>query len=153
MNEMMRKLFPAQVDQSYGGHPIAKWAFLFLTIVTIARSLVHMFAPDGGAQSIATIPLDTLTVNGANSVILIFAFWGLSQFMMGLLYGIVLWRYQSLIPLMYVFTIFEYGMRMVLGAMKPIETVSTAPGEIGNYVILPLAVILLFLSLWGKERP
>jgi hypothetical protein len=143
----LNKLFPQQANNDYRGSAIAKWVFVVLTIVTIARSLVHMFAADGGAQSIATIPLDSFTPNGADSVILIFALWGLSQLLMGLIYVVVLWRYQNLIPLMYLLMIFEYAMRMVLGELNPIETTGTAPGAIGDYVIVPLALVMLFLSL------
>jgi len=43
--------------------------------------------------------------------------------------------------------IFEYGMCIVLGAIKPIEKTGTAPGAIGDYIIIPLAIIMLVLSL------
>lgn len=111
-----------------------------------------MFSSDGGAQSIATIPLDSFTANSADAVILIFALWGLSQLLIGIVYGIVLWRYQALIPLMYLLMIFEYGMRIVLGEIKPIETTGTAPGAIGDYIIIPLAIIMLVLSLRNSDR-
>jgi hypothetical protein len=125
---MLERLFPTNKTNTYRGNPIAQWVFVLLTVATIARSLVHMFSSDGGAQSIATIPLDSFTANGADAVILIFALWGLSQLIIGIVYGIVLWRYQALIPLMYLFMIFEYRMRIVLGEIKPIETTGTAPG-------------------------
>lgn len=143
----LTRLFPRQADNSYQGSPIALWVFIVITFGTLARSLVHMFASDGGAQSIATIPLDSFTENGAASVILIFALWGLSQLLLGLIYVIVLWRYRNLIPLMYLLMIFEYAMRIALGEMKPIETTGTAPGAIGDYVIVPLATVMLLLSL------
>ncbi len=148
---MLDRLFPGQLNNTYRGHPLAKWAFVLMTVVTLVRSLIHMFASDGGAQHIATIPLDTFTVNGANAVILAFALWGLSQLLIGLIYVIVLWRYQALIPAMYLFMVFEYLMRIVLGAMKPIETVETAPGATGNFIIVPLALVMLFLSLSNKD--
>lgn len=144
---MLDRLFPRDKIDSYQGNPIAKWVLVLLTIITVARSLVHMFAPDGGAQSIATIPLDGFTPNGANTVILMFALWGLSQLLIGIVYAAVLWRYEALIPFMYLLMIFEYGLRIVLGYLKPVETIGTAPGAIGNYVIVPLAVIMLILSL------
>lgn len=147
----LTRLFPEQVTNHYQGHPIAKWVFLVLTFITIARSLVHMFAPDGGAQSIATIPLDTYTAAGADTVILIFALWGLSQLLLGLLYVVVLWRYQSLIPLMYGTIIIEYAMRLVLGNLKPITTTATAPGAVANLVFPLLALIMLVLSLHSPE--
>lgn len=148
---MLDHLFPQNKTNAYPGNPIAKWVFVLLTIFTIARSLVHMFASDGGAQSIATIPLDSFTANGADAVILIFALWGLSQLLIGIIYGIVIWRYQALIPLMYLLMVFEYGMRIVLGAIKPIETVGRAPGDIGNFIIIPLALIMLFLSVRNSD--
>ncbi|MFW5748188.1 MAG: hypothetical protein ACOCYT_01105 [Chloroflexota bacterium] len=149
---MIERLFPRQVDNTYRGRPIARWVFIGLTIMTVGRSLVHMFASDGGAQSIATIPLDTFTPNGADAVVLIFALWGLSQLIIGLLYVVVLWRYQALIPLMYLFMIVEYAMRMFLGELKPIETTGTAPGAIGDYIIVPLATVMLILTLWEGRR-
>ena len=149
----MDRLFPKVADNTYTGHPIARWVFIFMTIVTIIRSLIHMFSADGGAGSIATIPLENFTDNGAAAVILAFALWGLSQLIVGLIYVVVLWRYQSLIPLMYVLMIFEYVMRIVLGEIKPIDTVSTPPGAIGDYVIIPLASVMLFLALRDRRRP
>lgn len=144
---MLERLLPRQLNNDYTGSPIALWVFVFITTITVARSLVHMFAPDGGAQSIATIPLDTFTDNGAATVILMFALWGLSQLLIGVIYVVVLWRYRALIPFMYLLVFVEYAMRIVLGALKPIETVSTAPGAIGDYILVPLALVMLVLSL------
>ena len=144
---MLDHLFPKNDVKNYRGNPIAKWVFGLITMVTIGRSLVHMFLPDGGAQSIATIPLDSFTVDGADAVILNFALWGLSQLLIGFIYGLVLWRYQAFIPSMYLMLIIEYGMRIVLGAMKPIQTTGTAPGAIGNFIIVPTAIVMLVLSL------
>ena len=111
-----------------------------------------MFAPDGGAQSIATIPLDTLTPRGAATVVSLFALWGLSQLLLGSIYVVVLWRYPALIPFMYVLTIVEYMMRIFVGTLKPIATAGTPPGAFGNYVVVPFACIMLFLSLRSRGR-
>ena len=115
--------------------------------MTVVRSLIHVFAPDGGAQTIATIPLDSFSNEGASAVILIFSLWGLSQLIMGMFYVIVGLRYKSLIPLMYLFILFEYVMRLILGVLKPIETTGTAPGAIINFIFPPLVIILFLLSL------
>jgi hypothetical protein len=146
------KLFPQPVTNRYGGAPIAKWVLILLTVITVGRSLAHIFLPDGGAQSIATIPLDRFTANGEATVIHIFALWGLSQLLFGLLYVVVLWRYQALIPLMYLFILVEYTGRLLLALAKPIDTEGTAPGAIGNYVLIPLALLMLVLSLREKKN-
>lgn len=147
---MFGKLLPRTVTNEYRGASIAKWVFVALMVLTIGRSLAHVFLPDGGAQSIATIPLDDFTVNGAAAVIHIFALWGLSQLLFGLLYVVVLWRYQILIPLMWLLTVIEYSGRLLLTFAKPFEIHGTAPGAIGNYVLIPLALLMLVLSL--RER-
>jgi hypothetical protein len=150
--EAVDKLLPQPITNRYDGAPIAKWVFILLTVVTVGRSLAHIFLPDGGAQSIATIPLDSFTSNGGATVIQIFALWGLSQLLFGLLSIVVLWHYQSLIPLMYLFILFEYVGRLLLAFAKPIVTDGTAPGAIGNFVLIPLALLMLVLSLREKKH-
>ena len=148
---MLEKLFPKMVDNRYRGLSIAKWVFVAMTILTIVRSMAHIFLPDGGAQSIATIPLDAFSSDASTVIIGMFAQWGLTQLMFGLLYVLVLWRYQSLIPLMWLFIAFEWSGRLLLGFVKPFETMGTAPGAIGNLIFPFLALIMLVLSLRTKK--
>lgn len=145
---MFEKLFPKTVDNQYGGMAFARWMFVAMTILTVGRSLAHIFLPDGGAQSIATIALDAFSPVAISVIIGLFAYWGLSQLLFGLLYVVVLWRYQSLIPLMWVSIFIEWTGRLLLGKFyKPIETVGTAPGAVGNIVLPVVALIMLLLSL------
>lgn len=147
---MFAILFPKTIDNHYRGLAVAKWAFVVVVIVTIGRSLAHIFLPDGGAQSIATIPLDTYSATAATVIIGMFAQWGLTQLMFGLFYALVLWRYQSLIPLMWLFVFFEYSGRLLLSLYKPFETAGQAPGGFGNMILAPLALLMLILAL--RER-
>lgn len=152
MNNKKILILPKSIDNVYKGNPVSKYVFLVLTMITVIRSLIHIFAGDGGAQSIATIPLDSYTSSGSATVIMMFALWGLSQLLMGIVYSTVYLKYKSLIPAMYVLLIIEYTMRVIIGIMKPIDTLTTAPGGIGNYVLIPLSVIMLFLSLTKSKR-
>ena len=92
---MFKKILPPIIDNNYSGNKIALWFFYLITAVTVVRSCIHIFKYDGGAQSIATIPLDTFTEGGAAVVILIFAYWGLSQLMFGIIQVIVALKYKS----------------------------------------------------------
>jgi len=76
---VLETLFPATVDNVFPGPKIAQWIFWLLTTVVILRSLVIVVKDDGGAQSIASVPLDSMTADGKAAVIAIFAQWGLSQ--------------------------------------------------------------------------
>ena len=144
---MLEKLLPQPADNNFRGHPIAKWVFIAMTVLTIGRSLAHIFIADGGAQSIATIPLDHFSQGASTVIIGMFAQWGLTQLMFGLMYVLTLWRYQSLIPLMWLFIFVEWTGRLLLGFYKPFETTGTAPGAIGNMIFPVLALIMLVLAL------
>jgi len=146
---VLEKILPKQINNEFPGYQFSAYAFLVFTVVTVARSLAHIVLPDGGAGSIATIDM---TVDGAAIIIGIFGQWGLSQLLMAGLYIIVYFRYQSLIPLMYIIIITEYVGRIGVGLLKPIETIGTAPGAIGNLIIIPLAIVLFILSIRAPKK-
>ena len=144
---MLEKLLPQPADNNFRGHPIAKWVFIAMTVLTIGRSLAHIFIADGGAQSIATIPLDHFSQDASTVIIGMFAQWGLTQLLFGMMYVLVIWRYQSLIGLMWLFIFTEWMGRLLLGFYKPFETVGTAPGAIGNMIFPVLAFVMLVFCL------
>jgi len=144
---MITRLFPTQFDNVFPGQKIALWVFYVLTAVTLWRSQHHVFAADGGAQSIATIPLDSYVQGGANTVITIFALWGLAQLGMAIIMLIASIRYKSMIPLLWLLIVLEYAGRLVVGMFKPIETIGTAPGATANMVLPGIALLMLILSL------
>ena len=148
---MIHKILPPVINNNYRGHQIALWLFYLITAVTIIRSCIHIFKSDGGAQSIATIPLEGFSNEGAEAVVFLFAYWGLSQLMFGLIQGIVALKYKSMIPLMYVFLLFEYVARFGISLFKSIETAGQAPGGVVNYAFPFLFVIMLFLSLNNEQ--
>jgi hypothetical protein len=149
---MLDMILPRQVDNIYNGHKLALYFFFFITLVTIGRSCIHIFASDGGAQSIATIPLDTFTQGGAEGVIFLFAQWGIAQLMVGLMYLIVAWRYRRLIPLMYVFIFFEWSSRIGLAFFKSIETTGIAPAAIVQLILVLVVPVMLYLSIGEKAK-
>ncbi|MFZ8989504.1 MAG: hypothetical protein ACO2ZJ_04095, partial [Pseudohongiellaceae bacterium] len=79
---MWLKILPRSIDNVCPGNPAALLLFWLITTVTVGRSLAHILLPDGGAQSIATVPLDQFSREGAAAVITSFALWGLSQLLL-----------------------------------------------------------------------
>lgn len=69
---------------------------------------------------------------------------------MGFVYLVVYFRYRSLIPFMYLLLLVEYSGRIMIGFVKPLEVLHTPPGAIADYIMVPLAILMLFLSL---KRP
>jgi hypothetical protein len=82
---LLQRVFPTSMDNQFPGHKIALYVFYALTALTLWRSQHHLFEHDGGAQSIATIPIDTYSSSAAETVVGIFGLWGLSQLIIGLI--------------------------------------------------------------------
>jgi hypothetical protein len=145
MKHIFATLLPASADNTISGMKLPVYVFAVIAVVSTIRSLIHLLAPDGGAGSIAGMDL---SVAGAQGIIFSFALWGSAQLIYALIQLVVVFRYRSLVPFMYVLLILETLLRELVGHMKPVHFAHTPPGAIGNYVLLPLAALMLALSLW-----
>ena len=141
-------LFPA-AGSDYRGTALSFWFLVALTVLTTARSLVHMFLPDGGASVIAG--LDT-SVEGGKNLIAMFGQWGLEQLLLSLVAWVVILRYRHLVPFVLLLQVLDWGGRLGIGLMKPVVVSDPPPGEIGNYLFLPLAAIALWFALPRKDN-
>lgn len=119
-----------------------------MAIVGTGRSLVHIFAPDGGAHSIAGLDVN---VNGGTNIIAIFAQWGAIQLILAIFYWLAILHYRFLTPFMLSIVLLEQLFRIGAGLLKNFEVADAPPGETGSYLILPLALFALILSL--RSRP
>jgi hypothetical protein len=131
--------------------PALPYAVAILVLLGVtARSLVHVFLPDGGAHVIATI--DTSVAGGAN-IIGLFGQWGAIQLLLAGLLWVLLIRYPGTLPLVLCVFVVEPLLRSLAGYLKPIETVGTAPGSAFNFALLPLLLPALYLALCpGRGR-
>ena len=143
----------AKTDNTFAGKRISLWFFYVLTVTTLWRSQHHLLATDGGAQSIATIPLDTDSAEASATVTRRFALWRLSQLMIGLIDLAACLEYKAIIPFLYALGSIEYGLRaFYIGNYKPIETVGDAPGAIMNVPLMMILFAMLIFSLWRERK-
>jgi len=151
MRGILAVLLPSTADNTIRGMKLPFYVFEAVAILSLARSCIHLFAPDGGAGSIAGMILPNAGVDG---VVFAFALWGSAQFVYAVIQLVAAFRYRSLVPLLWLLVIVEILLRLLVGHMKPVSFVHTPPGAIGNFVLLPLAALMLALSLWsgGKTR-
>ena len=144
---MLDRLLP-RTESRYSGSSGSLGFLTLVTIVSTARSLVHLFAPDGGAHTIAGIPLD---VAGGPNIVAIFGQWGASQLVLACVQWVVVLRYRFLVPAMLAIVVLEQLLRILAGRLKPLVLDSPPPGAYGTYVILGLAMMFLALAL--RQRP
>jgi hypothetical protein len=92
-----------------------------------------------------------LNVDGGKNIVTLLGQWGGAQLIMSFIIWIVLWRYREFIPLMIAEVVIEQLLRIAIGRMKPMITAHTAPGGPGSFIVLPLATIMLIVSLMRSE--
>lgn len=149
MKRIFEILLPAQIDNTIRGSKVPFYVFALYAIVSVVRSCIHLLAPDGGAGSIAGMDL---SVAGADGIIFAFALWGSSQLIVAIMQLLVVFRYRSFVPFMYLLLMLEVLLRELVGKTKPVTFAHTPPGAIGNQLILPLAALMLGLALWSAYR-
>ncbi len=131
----------------YPGPKPGYYFLVLVTVLTTARSLIHMFLADGGAHSIAGI---VFRVDNSQNIIAIFGQWGASQLMLSLLYWITVLYYRGLVSLMLSLFVVEQILRIFVGQLKPMDLAAPPPGAYGSYLMLALALIFLAISLKKK---
>ncbi len=149
MKRILEILLPAKIDNTIRGSKIPFYVFALYTFFSFVRSCIHLLAPDGGAGSIAGMDI---TVVGAVGIIFAFALWGSSQLILAVIQVLVVFRYRSFVPFMYLMLMLEVLLRELVGRTKPVTFDHIPPGAIGNQLILPLAALMLGLALWSAYR-
>ena len=150
---MFDQIFPLRADNTYRGYKLALWLFAVVVFMKAAIGLNSIFNGHKVAMSADGIPLDTFTPNGARAVVSLFALLGLSHLVICALCVLVLARYRSLVPLMFVVLLLEYLSRRLILHFLPIAKVGTPPGSFINLGLLVLMAVGLALSFWRRDSP
>ena len=146
VQRVVQRWLPSAAER-YEGSRLAFYFLVIVAIVGTVRSLIHVLAADGGANSIAGLAVD---VEGGTNLFAIFAQWGASQLILAVFYWLAILRYRFLTPFMLSVVVLEQLLRMGAGQLKPIVVADAPPGAISNYILLTLGVFALIFAL--KQR-
>ena len=142
-----KKLLPNNSTSFEGFRAIRIVTAIYL-LVMVVRSCIHLFAADGGAQSIAGI--DT-SVAGGDNIIAIFHQWGAIQLILAVLLFVLFFRYPGLTPLILLTLALDPVMRFIAGQMMSVTSTGTPPGEALNGASFYLLALLFIASLAKKN--
>ena len=139
----IKELLPKNPTKFEGFRAIRIVTAIYL-LVMVVRSCIHLFAADGGAQSIAGI--DT-SVEGGNNIIAIFHQWGAIQLILAVLLFVLFFRYPGFTPLILLTLALDPVMRFIAGQMMSLTSTGTPPGEALNGASFYLLALLFIASL------
>ena len=106
----------------------------------------HIFNEDGGAESIAGLPLNTYSLEAANNIVSIFAQWGFSQLVLSFILLLVITKMRELIPLLLLIIALENILRGAVGLYKPLILGDAPPGAITPIIGL-VTLVVFFISI------
>jgi hypothetical protein len=141
MNIDVKKILPED-PSTYKGHKSIRIITAAYLLIVVIRSCVHLFAADGGANSIAGIDV---SVEGGDNIIAIFHQWGAIQLILAGLLVLLFFRYPGLTPLVVITLAIDPIMRSIAGQMMSVTSQSTPPGEALNWPAF-FTLVLLFVA-------
>jgi hypothetical protein len=147
MKFSFKKLLPSNPTKYEGFRAVRIVTAIYL-LVMVVRSCIHLFAADGGAQSIAGI--DT-SVEGGDNIIAIFHQWGAIQLILAVLLFVLFFRYPGFTPLILLTLALDPVMRFIAGQMMSLTSTGTPPGEALNGASFFLLALLFIASLIKKN--
>ena len=145
----LKKILPSELS-SFAGYRIVRIATSALILITVVRSSIHLFATDGGANSIAGIDI---SVEGGDNIIAIFHQWGATQLILAVFLSLLFIRYPGMTPLILLTLAADPVMRAVAGHMKTLTSDGPPPGESLNGPAFIVLTVLFIASLLEKSAP
>lgn len=139
------KIFP-EVPSIFEGSPIVRIALALVLLVMVARSCVHLFASDGGAQRIGGV--DT-SVEGGNNIVAMFHQWGAIQLLLAVLLVVMFFRYPGFTPLIMLTVALDPVLRFVASRKMKVTSTRTPPGAAFNGIAFLVLMVLFVASLKG----
>ena len=144
---MFEKIFPQPIDNTYRGARVALGLFGLVVAVRIIQSLSVIFNGHSTATSADGIPLDTYSPAAAQTAVALFAQGSLWRLTLCSMCVLVLVRYKSAIPLMFLLLLLNYLAAQAIYQLYPLPRTGTPPGPIVNFVLFVLTVVGLILAL------
>jgi hypothetical protein len=153
---MLARLLPKQFDNEFRGQPLAIWLLIPIVLVRLLQGVNCILHPAAIAVSADAIPLSRFTPDASAVIVLLFALSAISFLLFALQGILVLLRYRSMIPLMYLWALVDTFARRALNVVHPtVESVAAGGHSIGFYVNLALLGAMaagFVLSMIGRSE-
>ena len=153
------KVLPKIANNKLDSPKIAIWGFILFVMLMTWRSIIHMFFESYGFHGIANFVVLTGDPDPMPVIYRFFSLWGNAQLIFCLVCWIVIFKYKSLIPLMSVFWVLDWGQRLFLYPL--IREGITSIGEYTTNItpgvdLAPLpfviAVVIFLFSVANKRE-
>ena len=145
-------LLPRTIDNHYRGRKAALWIFGLVATMKFMMSMGVIFNGATALREADGVPLDTYPPAAAQTIVALFALFGLSTLILSLLCALSIVRYRSLVPFLFAVLLAEHLGRKTILYFIPMIRTGNPPGFAINMVLLALIVVGLALSLSRRRN-
>lgn len=148
---MLGLLFPRVIDNRFRGQWLGFWLLASVLFLKIGIAFGSILTPRQANKADA-IDLSTFSHAAMRDAETSTALLGLLHLCIGLICLLAMIRYRAMVPLIYLWLVFEFlGRRVILG-LYPIErTPGPSSGSIVNLVLIAMLAVGLALSIWRRH--
>jgi hypothetical protein len=149
---MLSKIFPQTIDNTLNGQWLGYLLLVPVLLLKIAIAIGSMVIP-AEANSTDGIEMSGYPVTALQEAVASTALLGLLHLSIGLIGVLALIRYRAMIPLIYVWLLFEFAGRRLLLTIYPIERAGdTSTASTINLALLALMVVGFGFSIWPRKQ-
>jgi hypothetical protein len=150
-SNILGRLLPRRIDNTYTGSKIALWIFGLVTAIRITQSILIIVNGYSIAISADGIPLDSFPRPAAQTIVAILGISSLNRLIISLICAVTLVRYRSAVPLMFIMVGLSYLGNQLLLQFIPMSRVGNPPGIIMNLLLFGLTIVGFALSVWTRR--
>ena len=158
--KFLDKLLPQVADNNYQGYAVAFYFMVVFNAAMLWRSCIHLLSDDAGLVSIAGLVIFSVQPDNPDPNAFIYfigSAWGMQQLIYALLVFIVLFRYRTLLPLMYLGYLIEWIVfPLVSSYLHDLDSASyfqdAPPRSLAGPLILLLLIGMFVASVLQPSR-
>jgi hypothetical protein len=152
MPRILARLFPRELGLDYRGRKLGLWIFGIVLVIKSLQVLSSLFNGRVTLRSADGIPIDTFPPGAAQTIVALFALLAFTYLLICVVCWVVLLRYRSAVPMMFILLLLDYGCRRLILHFLPVGRTGTPGGVIVNLVLFLLMSVGLVFAIWPAKE-
>ena len=152
MRAILKQIFPTELSNEYRERKLGLWIFSFVVLIKTAQMLSSIFNGPTTLRRADGIPIDAYPPAAVQTILALFALLAFTYLLICMICWLVLLRYRSAVPMMFMLLLLDYLCHRVILYFLPIGRTGTPVGVIVNLVLFMLMIVGFALSIWPASN-
>ena len=134
------------------GRKLGLWIFGFVVLVKSLQMLMSIFNGRTTLRSADGIPIDAYPPGAGQTVVSLFALLAFTYLMICVICWVVLLRYRSAVPMMFMLLLLDYVSRRAILHFLPVGRTGAPAGVMVNLVLFAVMIVGFVLAIWPMKE-